>query len=99
MAFATTSHFVLSAGKMEAGNYTEVTKDDPDLKTCVEDCCLKKSECNVAFMYDKKCYHIKCISNELCLPKQRTDGLSTNLQMVLVTPVNDGELFINLCGD
>ncbi|CAD7078937.1 unnamed protein product [Hermetia illucens] len=79
-------------GKMEAGNYTEVTKDDPDLKTCVEDCCLKKSECNVAFMYDKKCYHIKCISNELCLPKQRTDGLSTNLQMVLVTPVNDGTI-------
>lgn len=66
---------------------------DVDLRTCVEACCDKgrNNTCNVVFMFKHKCYHVRCVSNEACLPKERR-SLPGRIQMVLVNPVRaDGE--------
>ena len=61
-----------------------------DLRLCVESCCEKgrNNTCNVVFMYKMKCYHVKCVSNEACLPKERK-SLTERVQMVLVNPVSN----------
>ncbi|XP_073820861.1 dyslexia-associated protein KIAA0319-like protein [Musca autumnalis] len=64
-----------------------------DLRTCVESCCEKgrNNTCNVVFMFKAKCYHVRCVSNDACLPKERR-SLPGRVQMVLVNPVRaDGE--------
>lgn len=58
--------------------------------TCIQDCCKKGNDCNAAFIYNLTCFHVKCASNELCLP-QKTLNLQDKLQMVLVTPVNEND--------
>ncbi|XP_053692975.1 dyslexia-associated protein KIAA0319-like protein [Sabethes cyaneus] len=72
-------------GGREAGNYTEYTEAS-SLKPCVHQCCAKGDGCNTAFMFNKTCYHVRCLSNELCLPAKKKN-LSTPLQMVLVNPL------------
>ncbi|XP_055539334.1 dyslexia-associated protein KIAA0319-like protein [Wyeomyia smithii] len=72
-------------GGREAGNYTEYSGAS-SLKPCVHQCCAKGDGCNTAFMFNKTCYHVRCLSNELCLPAKKKN-LSTPLQMVLVNPV------------
>lgn len=39
-------------------------------------------------MFNRTCYHVKCLSNELCMPVVKTK-LSTPLKMVLVNPVGE----------
>uniref|UniRef100_A0A1Q3FBJ4 Putative serine-type protease inhibitor n=2 Tax=Culex tarsalis TaxID=7177 RepID=A0A1Q3FBJ4_CULTA len=72
-------------GGREAGNYTE-TPDATTLRPCVQLCCDKGPDCNTAFIFNRSCYHVRCLSNELCLPAKKKN-LSTTLQMVLVNPV------------
>ncbi|XP_058449707.1 dyslexia-associated protein KIAA0319-like protein [Malaya genurostris] len=74
-------------GGREAGNYTEYTEAS-SLKPCVQHCCTKGDACNTAFMFNKTCYHVKCLTNDLCLPAKKKN-LFTNLQMVLVNPVGE----------
>uniref|UniRef100_A0A8D8HIY1 Dyslexia-associated protein KIAA0319-like protein n=1 Tax=Culex pipiens TaxID=7175 RepID=A0A8D8HIY1_CULPI len=76
-------------GGREAGNYTE-TPDAPTLRACVQLCCDKGPDCNTAFIFNRSCYHVRCLSNDLCLPAKKKN-LSTTLQMVLVNPVGGGE--------
>lgn len=80
------------AGKENAGNYTEPSVA-ARLLPCVESCCAKKANCNVAFVFSDKCYHVQCISNEICLPYKNITAQTTKqplVRMVLVNPVDDG---------
>ncbi|XP_053672289.1 dyslexia-associated protein KIAA0319-like protein [Anopheles nili] len=74
-------------GNKNAGNYTE-NSQATSLETCVRDCCRKGPNCHTAFIFNETCYHVKCISNEMCLPAKRET--SSTLRMVLVNPVEDG---------
>lgn len=51
---------------------------------------MQKDECNVAFVYNNKCFHVKCIDDEQCMPLERTN-MEFKLKMVLVNPVAPGE--------
>lgn len=73
-------------GDNKSGNFTEYHKGTDNIIECVESCCLLKTKCNVAFIFNHNCYHVKCVNNELCLPKKRPQ-ITEKLQMVLVNPV------------
>lgn len=64
-------------------------EEEIDLRTCVEACCEKtrNNTCNIVFMYKSKCYHVQCVSNEACLPKEHRTALNDPIQIVLVNPV------------
>lgn len=82
----------MPVGNLTAGNYTEKT-GLKGLKQCVMECCLAES-CNIVFIYDARCFHIECVSDELCLPLQRTGGRkweSSHVSMILVKPVLPNE--------
>ncbi|XP_055375563.1 dyslexia-associated protein KIAA0319-like protein isoform X2 [Condylostylus longicornis] len=85
--FAQTFDQSAPIGDQKSGNFTQ-EKDVTELIPCVEKCCLKKKDCNVAFIFEKNCYHVKCNSNKLCLPKRRSN-LKRRLEMVLVNPVDN----------
>uniref|UniRef100_A0A182M2I7 MANSC domain-containing protein n=1 Tax=Anopheles culicifacies TaxID=139723 RepID=A0A182M2I7_9DIPT len=76
-------------GNKNAGNFTENSKATT-LEQCVRDCCMKGSNCHTAFIFNHTCYHVKCISNDLCLPAKKET--SSTLRMVLVNPIEDGSL-------
>lgn len=80
----------LFAGNETAGTYKEYLKASA-IDTCAIQCCIQKSECNVAFVFNDKCFHVKCKSNEQCMPLERTN-METKLKMVLVNPVAPGKL-------
>ncbi|XP_036328233.1 dyslexia-associated protein KIAA0319-like protein [Rhagoletis pomonella] len=78
-----------------AGTFEEYTSLDTglgenvDSLSCLAACCKKartNDTCNLVFIYKRKCYHVRCISNEGCMPKQRPLG-KDRLQMMLVSPV------------
>lgn len=66
--------------------------EEVDLRSCVEACCEKSrnNTCNVVFMFKRKCYHVRCVSNEACLPKERR-SIGERIQMVLVNPVRQSD--------
>lgn len=74
-----------STGNNTAGRYDEY--EAPDLQSCVMACCRQNDKCNVAFMFNQTCYHVKCINDEMCLPLKRPTTVSSDLQMVLVNPI------------
>lgn len=77
-------------GNLSAGVFKK-TMGLYDLKSCVIDCCTK-STCNVALMYNRTCYHVRCASTKLCLPLYRGELVNENPPiMVLVKPVEDDE--------
>lgn len=45
-------------------------------------------------MHDSKCYHIECVSNELCLPLPR-HHVESRITMVLVNPVLEEGRYLN----
>lgn len=74
-------------GNKKAGTYT----DRPDINSldlCVSECCNLKSNCHVAFLFNTTCYHVKCVTSELCLPMKKQN--MTNLEMMLVNTVSEG---------
>ncbi|XP_026321245.1 dyslexia-associated protein KIAA0319 [Hyposmocoma kahamanoa] len=78
-------------GNLTAGNYSE----KPELKglrQCVMSCCLTES-CNIVFIVDERCYHVECVSDELCLPLPRPNSRKwdARLSMILVKPVLTNE--------
>lgn len=94
-------------GNLSAGNYTHAPADRR-LWPCVLSCCTQLAQCNVAFMVAEKCYHVQCVSNELCMPHRHeaTNGSAlagsdsdskeatggSQLRMVLVHPVDGGKV-------
>lgn len=79
------THFFL--GNLTAGNFTEKT-DLKGLRQCVMACCLADS-CNIVFIVESRCFHVKCVSDELCLPLPRVGERKwdTHVSMILVKPV------------
>lgn len=84
--------FHLHTGNKTAGTYKEYLKASA-IDTCAIQCCIQKAECNVAFVFNEKCFHVKCNSDEQCMPLERTN-METKLKMVLVNPVALGECCI-----
>lgn len=78
---------ILFLGNLTAGNFSE-KKELKGVKQCVMACCLAEL-CNVAFTVDSRCYHIECVSDELCLPLPRPGAhkWDSHVAMVLVKPV------------
>ncbi|KAM3965719.1 dyslexia-associated protein KIAA0319 [Aphomia sociella] len=79
-------------GNLTAGNYTEKTglKGIPQ---CVMACCLSET-CNIVFIVDSRCFHVECVSDELCLPLPKTPGnrkWDAHLSMILIKPVLPNE--------
>ncbi|XP_050682200.1 dyslexia-associated protein KIAA0319-like protein isoform X2 [Leptidea sinapis] len=76
----------MPAGNFTAGNYTE-KPELKGLKQCVMSCCIEET-CNIVFIVDTRCYHVECVTDELCLPLPRSgrkwDG---HVSMILVKPV------------
>lgn len=80
----------LSAGNRSSTEYKEVSHVN-DIEKCVFQCCLQKSECNVAFMSNGRCFHVRCVSDEQCLPLKRS-GMADKWKMVLVKPISAGTI-------
>ncbi|XP_037957769.1 dyslexia-associated protein KIAA0319-like protein [Teleopsis dalmanni] len=75
------------AGKFEL--YSTIGDSDEDsMHACLAACCEKQrnNSCNVVFVYKRKCYHVRCFTNEACVPKKRAN-IKERLQMFLVNPV------------
>ncbi|EDV50405.1 dyslexia-associated protein KIAA0319 [Drosophila erecta] len=71
----------------------EPLEEEAYLWNCLQACCEKprngSSACNVVLVFKAKCYHIRCLSNEGCLPKLRVRMPNEKVQMVLVNPLGD----------
>ncbi|XP_049875638.1 dyslexia-associated protein KIAA0319-like [Pectinophora gossypiella] len=78
-------------GNLTAGNYSEKS-NLKGLRHCVMGCCLEEV-CNVAFIVEDRCYHVECVSDELCLPLPRTNSQKwdSHVSMILVKPVLPNE--------
>lgn len=74
-------------GNLTAGNFTEKT-DLKGLRRCVMACCLTDT-CNIVFIVESRCFHVECVSDELCLPLPRVSSRKwdTHVSMILVKPV------------
>lgn len=81
------------AGNKTAGTYKEFSKA-PSIEMCAIQCCLQKLECNVAFVFNEKCFHVNCKDDEQCMPLERVN-MESKLKMVLVNPVTPGDSFIS----
>lgn len=80
------------------GVFDEV-EEVKEKKTCVLECCLK-DQCNVAFIVDDKCYHVKCRSNELCIPTLSTNSDNADhISMVLVKPLSEQDSWIDILNE
>ncbi|XP_075980361.1 dyslexia-associated protein KIAA0319 isoform X2 [Anticarsia gemmatalis] len=81
----------MPVGNLTAGNYTEKT-GLKGLRQCVMECCMTET-CNIVFIYDARCFHVECVSDELCLPLLRTGGRKwdSHVSMILVKPVLPNE--------
>ncbi|CAH4029959.1 unnamed protein product [Pieris brassicae] len=87
----------MPAGNLTAGNYTEKT-DLKGLKQCVMSCCLA-DDCNIVFIVDSRCYHIECVTDELCLPLPRSGrNWNRHVSMILVKPVLPSENWSEILG-
>lgn len=77
-------------GNLTGGTFTK-RPNLPDMKHCVVACC-KQPLCHVAMMFNMTCYHVQCISSNLCIPNYRPDLVNLSPpSMVLVKPVEEDE--------
>lgn len=74
-------------GNLTAGNYSE-KNGLKGLRQCVMACCLSDT-CNIVFIVDRRCFHVECVSDELCLPLPRVGSRKwdAHVSMILVKPV------------
>ncbi|KPJ18756.1 Dyslexia-associated protein KIAA0319 [Papilio machaon] len=84
------------AGNITAGNFSE-KKELKGVRQCVMACCLAEP-CNVAFIVESRCYHIECVSDELCLPLPRAGPhkWDSHVAMILIKPVLPSENWIDI---
>ncbi|CAH0400900.1 unnamed protein product [Chilo suppressalis] len=79
------------AGNITAGNYSEKT-GLKGLRQCVMACCLSDT-CNIVFIVEARCFHVECVSDEMCLPIPRvgTRKWQAHVSMIFVKPVLPNE--------
>ena len=66
------------------------------IKQCVMACC-NIPLCNVALMYNTTCFHVRCLSSNMCAPLFRPDLNGPDPpRMVLVKPIKDDEMWADL---
>ncbi|XP_049856046.1 dyslexia-associated protein KIAA0319-like protein isoform X1 [Schistocerca gregaria] len=74
-------------GNQTAGTYTK-QEDIHSLDSCLVACCNSET-CNVVFMHNAECFHIECVSNQMCAPLFRPEPqFGSHVRMVLVQPVS-----------
>lgn len=77
------------------GNFSRVD-DIHTVDHCVLSCCTN-DHCNIALMNDEKCYHVACVSSDLCMPIQSPlSDASLHVSLVLVKPVSNEETWWDL---
>ncbi|XP_028168662.1 dyslexia-associated protein KIAA0319 [Ostrinia furnacalis] len=81
----------IPVGNLTAGNYSE-KNGLKGLRQCVMACCLSDT-CNIVFIVDRRCFHVECVSDELCLPLPRVGSRKwdAHVSMILVKPVLPSE--------
>ncbi|KAK9743988.1 hypothetical protein QE152_g8208 [Popillia japonica] len=85
----------LPQGNLSAGVFEEMV-GIKEKKACVLQCCLKDS-CNVVFIVDEKCYHIKCNSNQQCIPMLSPSMENADhVSMVLIKPLLEQESWTDI---
>lgn len=54
--------------------------------------CCKSDQCNVALIHDEICYHVACVSSELCMPiPSEVAEAPHHISLILVKPVSTDE--------
>ncbi|XP_046396275.1 dyslexia-associated protein KIAA0319-like protein isoform X2 [Ischnura elegans] len=89
-------------GNLSVNTFKEQTNAAFSLEKCIQSCCMVEydrsdqdgtdgsdGDCNAILMYNDKCYHVSCKSNEDCLPVKNEK--SKDVTMVLVKPILDGD--------
>lgn len=98
------SHFICIVGDityklLKSTNFAGVFEEMVGIKekkACVLQCCLKDS-CNVVFIVDEKCYHIKCNSNQQCIPMLSPSMENADhVSMVLIKPLLEQESWTDI---
>ncbi|XP_030385510.1 dyslexia-associated protein KIAA0319 [Scaptodrosophila lebanonensis] len=91
--------------KPDAQHANVLLDEESYLWSCLDACCEKSQNqtgtgntaCNVVMLYKRKCFHIRCVSNEGCLPKERgARNGADKAQMVLVNPIGEGKSWTQL---
>ena len=60
------------SGGLQAGKFTDIGRVK-SIKTCIKYCCKDTNDCDLAFMLGKRCYMVKCFSEEKCSPLPASD--------------------------
>lgn len=60
------------SGGLQAGKFTDIGRVK-SIKTCVKYCCKDTEDCDLAFMLGKRCYLVKCFSEDKCSPLPASD--------------------------
>lgn len=77
-------------GNLTSGNFTRVDEIQT-VNRCVMSCC-KSDQCNVALIHDEICYHVACVSSELCMPfPSEIPEAPHHISLILVKPVSTDE--------
>ncbi|XP_057309650.1 uncharacterized protein LOC130647712 [Hydractinia symbiolongicarpus] len=71
-------------GGLQAGKFTDIGRVK-SIKTCVRYCCGDAVDCDLAFMLGKRCYLVKCYSEEKCAPLPASD-YGFEQKMAFVSP-------------
>ncbi|CAH2043698.1 unnamed protein product, partial [Iphiclides podalirius] len=84
------------AGNLTAGNFSE-KKDLKGIRQCVIGCCLAET-CHIVFTVESRCYHVECVTDELCLPLPRVGAhkWESRVSMILVKPVLPNESWLDI---
>jgi len=72
------------SGGLQAGKFTDIGRVR-SIKTCVRYCCSDATDCDLAFMLGKRCYLVKCYSEQKCSPLPASD-YSFEQKMAFVSP-------------
>ncbi|XP_065658327.1 uncharacterized protein LOC100215004 isoform X1 [Hydra vulgaris] len=71
-------------GGLQAGKFTDIGRVK-SIKTCIRYCCSDITKCDLAFMLGKRCYLVKCYSEEKCVPLPASD-YAFEQKMAFVSP-------------
>lgn len=74
------------AGGLKAGKFTDIGRVK-GINTCIRYCCDSKVDCDLAFMLDRRCFLVKCYTEDKCqtLPASG-DDYKFKQRMAFVSP-------------
>eukprot|EP00794_Sanderia_malayensis_P012055 gene12053-13298_t len=74
------------AGGLKAGRFTDIGRVK-GINTCIRYCCDSKVDCDLAFMLDRRCFLVKCYTEDKCqtLPASG-DDYKFKQRMAFVSP-------------